>query len=150
MKNIVNFRVHIAPVGFEVDRNLDVVMISAYDKPSDYHLLPWGNLREPLRNLKRAQYVIYTKTEQFQYAPIHNMINPYLNNSPISSTMHPVLIKIDKTGYHTSSPIDEPVFAFCGIANPNSFIQTVKQMGLNIVGKQIFRNHINYNHRTTR
>ena len=42
-------------------------------------------------------------------------------------------------------PIDVPIFAFCGIGNYNTFIQILNETGLNIVGKQIFRDHQKYN-----
>ena len=128
----------------QVKRNMDMVMISAYDKLSDYHLLPWGKLREPLRNLKRAQCVIYSKTKQFQKPFLHNILNPYFNNSSTASIMRPVLMKMDENGYHKTLPIDVPVFAFCGIGNSLYFMQTVKGIGLDIVGKQIFRDHQKY------
>ena len=131
----------------KVKRNMDVVMISAYDKPSDYHLLPWGKLREPLRSLRRAKWVIYTKTNQFQNSPLHNIINPYLKNSPTTSIMQPTLMKMDEAGYHRSLPTDEPVFAFCGIGNSNYFMHTVKEIELNIAGKRFFRDHQNYTFR---
>ncbi len=105
----------------KVERNMDLVMISACDKPGDYHLLPWGKLREPLRSLKRAQYVIYTSTKRFQKPPLHNIITPYLKKKLTTSIMQPVLMKMDDTGYHKALPIDEPVFIFCGIGNSDSF-----------------------------
>ena len=94
---------------------MDVVMISAYDKPFHYHLLPWGNLREPIRNLNRAQYVIYTNTKQFQIPPLHNILNPFLQNVPITSIIQPILMKMDAAGYHKALSTDKEVFVFCGI-----------------------------------
>ncbi|SVD84991.1 uncharacterized protein METZ01_LOCUS437845, partial [marine metagenome] len=131
----------------KVKRDIDVVMISTYDKIANYQLLPWGKLREPLRSLKRAQYVIYTKTKQFQRPHLHKIFNPYMKNSPTMSIMHPVLMKMDGAGYHKAAPIDVPVLTFCGIGNPNFFIDTVKEVGLNIAGKRIFRDHKKYNPR---
>ena len=124
---------------------MDMVMISAYDDIADYHLLPWGKLRESINGLKRAQCIIYTKTTQFQNPKIHSILKPYLINSPTSSIMKSMLMKMDETGYHKALPTDESVFVFCGIANPNSFIQTVKEVGLEISGKLIFQDHQKYN-----
>ena len=59
--------------------------------------------------------------------------------------MRPVLMKMDENGYHKTLPIDVPVFAFCGIGNSLYFMQTVKGIGLDIVGKRIFRDHQKYN-----
>ena len=69
-----------------------------------------------------------------------------MKNSPTASIMHPMLMKMDKTGYHKALPVDEPVFAFCGICNPIPFIKIVKETGLKIVGKRIFQDHQKYNH----
>ena len=129
----------------KVNRNIDIVMVSAYDKRDNYHLLPWGKLRESINGLKRAQCIIYTKTTQFQNPKIHSILKPYLINSPTSSIMKSMLMKMDETGYHKALPTDESVFVFCGIANPNSFIQTVKEVGLEISGKLIFQDHQKYN-----
>jgi len=131
----------------KIERNVDVIMISAYDKISDYHLLPWGKLREPLNNLKRANCVIFTKTNHCLNSDIYNILNPYQKKSFISGTMMPVLMKMDEKGYHKSSPVNEPIFAFCGIGNPNSFIQSINEVGLTIAGKRIFRDHQIYNPR---
>ena len=59
--------------------------------------------------------------------------------------MQPLLMKMDDTGYHKALPTEEPMFAFCGIGNPNYFIKIAKEIGLNIIGKQIFRDHQKYN-----
>ena len=61
--------------------------------------------------------------------------------------MQPILMKMDEKGYHKSSPANEPIFAFCGIGNPNSFIQSINEVGLTIAGKRIFRDHQIYNPR---
>ena len=123
------------------------MMISADDKPHDYHLLPWGKLREPLQRLKQAQCVIYTRTKKFQYPPLHNILNPHLKNTPIASIIKPVLMKIDNTGYCKAMPTDAPVFAFCGIGAPYYFFELLKETGLKIGGKRIFRDHQKYNPR---
>ena len=59
-------------------------------------------------------------------------------------------MKMDETGYRETMPVAEPVFAFCGIGNPNSFIQTVEEIGLNLIGKQIFQDHQKYNPKVLR
>jgi len=128
----------------KVKRDMDIVMISTYDKPYDYHLLPWGKLREPIRNLKRAQCVIYSRTIKFRYPYFHKNINPHLTNPAITSIMQTTLMKIDDSGYHKALPVDVPVFAFCGIGNSDSFIHILKEMGLNVIGKRIFQDHQKY------
>tara|TARA_B100000315_G_C14201992_1_gene418064 strand:+ start:113 stop:496 length:384 start_codon:yes stop_codon:yes gene_type:complete len=59
-------------------------------------------------------------------------------------------MKIDDAGYHKALPTNTAVFLFCGIGNPEYFIQTVKKVGLNIIGKRIFKDHQRYNPKVLR
>ena len=49
-----------------VKRDLDILTVSTNDRKKYYELLPWGNLREPLNNIERADLVIYTKTDNYK------------------------------------------------------------------------------------
>ena len=64
-----------------VQRDIDIVLISAEDSEESYKLLPLGKLREPLRSLKRAHYIIYTKTKSYNNPKIHSRINQLLQRS---------------------------------------------------------------------
>ena len=129
----------------KVKRDIDIVTVSSDDGGNDYHLLPWGKLREPLKNLIRSDFVIYTRTNQHNNPPIHNTLKPYIKNLSINSVMQLVLMKKDKTGYHKSMPEIEQVFAFCGIGNPDCFFNNVRKIGLQIGGSRIFQDHQKYN-----
>ena len=128
-----------------IERDLDIVLISSNDKIGDYHLLPWGKLREPLYVLKRAQCIIYSKTKQFQNPSQHEIINPNIITSPITNIIQPIIMKMGETGYKKVFSVDEPVFAFCGIGDSNSFVQTANELGLKIIGTHFFQDHQNYN-----
>ena len=39
---------------------------------------------------------------------------------------------------------DQPIFAFCGIAEPNSFINSAKELSLIIKGRKFFQDHQEY------
>ena len=39
---------------------------------------------------------------------------------------------------------DKKVFAFCGIGNPEAFLNTIKGLGAEIVGSKIYNDHYNY------
>jgi len=36
------------------------------------------------------------------------------------------------------------IFAFCGIANPDAFLNTIKNIGANLVGSKIYNDHYHY------
>ena len=39
------------------------------------------------------------------------------------------------------------IFTFCGIGNPKSFLNTVKSMGLTVVGSKVYNDHYHYTDR---
>ena len=128
----------------KVNRNLDILTISSNDKKIGYRLFPWGNLREPLKNINRANYVIYTKTVNHKTPAIHSEFQPFLKTSPINSSLLPILMKYNASSYKKSPPPDKPIFAFCGIAEPNSFINSAKELSLKIKGRNFFQDHQEY------
>lgn len=128
----------------KVKRDLDIITISANDKKNNYRLLPWGRLREPLQNIKRADAVVVTKTENFTSPNIHVKVSSVFNGSPIFSTIIPILMKYESSGYHKSLPLTIPLFAFCGIGEPASFFKSIEQLDIRIGGKRIFPDHQKY------
>ena len=128
----------------QVNRDLDIIAISAYEKQKDYELIPLGNLREPIKNIKRADLVIYTKTENYKIPAIHSKIKHNLSGNIINSFMQFVLMKYDDSGYHKVQPPDNYFFAFCGISDPRSFINYASKLGLKIKDERFYKDHQNY------
>ena len=128
----------------KVNRNLDIVTVSANEKNENYKLMPRGNLREPLKNIDRASCIIYTKTENYKTPAIHSAIQPLLKTNPINSSLLPTLMIYNSSGYQKTRTPDKPVFAFCGIAEPNSFINSAKELSLIIKGNRFFQDHQEY------
>jgi tetraacyldisaccharide 4'-kinase len=128
----------------KVNRDLDILTVSSNDKKTDYKLLPWGNLREPLKGISRANCVIYTKTKHYKTPAIHSELQSFLKTNPINSSLLPTLMKYNATNYQKSHPPENPIFAFCGIAEPNSFIKTAEELSLKIKGRKFFQDHQNY------
>ena len=69
---------------------------------------------------------------------------PFLKTNPINSSLLPSLMKYNTTNYQKSRPPDKTIFAFCGIAEPNSFINTVEQSSLKVKGRKFFQDHQEY------
>ncbi len=128
----------------KVKRDVDILTLSANDQTADHHLLPWGKLREPIKNLHRANRVVVTKTDNFTPPQILSLLNPFFKNDPIFSIENFTLIKYAEDGYNKSLPIDKEVFAFCGIGEPDSFFKALSQLHIRLGGKRIFRDHQPY------
>ena len=127
-----------------VRRDLDIVTISANDQKEDYRLLPWGKLREPLQNISRANAVIFTRTNNYNPPELLPSIKPFVKGKFLFSTQHLTLMKYDKEGYQKSLPPEDILFAFCGIGEPKSFLDSFAKLGLKSGGKRIFRDHQEY------
>ena len=126
-----------------IERDLDVVLINAKDKKSDHKLVPFGLLREPLSSLKRADILIFTKTNLMQSndylnKTIKSVGKPYFSStleaqSPISLNGEPIIIEKGTR-----------VLALSAIADTNGFITTLKQLGVEIVDHFDFVDHYSY------
>lgn len=126
-----------------IDRDLDIVLINSQSKTSDNHLLPYGLLREPKSQLKRADLIFLTKTN------LGETVSPLAQNSDLNmfkSIMIPKQSITDAAGnkkmLESLSGIN--VFAFSGIGDPESFHSLIADTGANIVGKEIKPDHFHY------
>ena len=110
-----------------IHRDLDIVLINTNQRHSQ--LLPNGLLREPYKNISRADCVVLTKNSMdFNIKPLE-----YLN-LPIFKC---------EENYSLSAEKKEGV-AFCGIGNPVSFWKTLEFLSVKINKKIEFKDHQNY------
>jgi tetraacyldisaccharide 4'-kinase len=139
---------------FGVARDVDIVLIDYNDELENDHLLPAGRLREPLSALARAQYVVITKVpsepDQAKLQRISSLVMKYAPHAELSScritskNLHPFGCPDVTLGPATLH--DTRVFAFCGIARPDLFLEQLRAMGAQIVGHKTFPDHHWYSH----
>ena len=128
----------------KVKRDLDIITISANDSKNDYRLLPWGKLREPFKNINRSNAIVFTKTDNYTPPNMLAEFQSVFKGNSIVSSIIPVLMRYDSSGYHKSLPSSEVLFAFCGIGEPDSFFKSIKQLDIKLGGKRIFSDHQEY------
>jgi len=128
----------------KVKRDLDIVTIAANESNANYKLFPLGKMREPWQNIQRSDLVVYTKTEN-KIPDIHSKLQHHFPKDYTISTFDMLLMKYDINGYVETSAPNEPLFAFCGIADPQSFFKSILMLGINIQEKIIYKDHQNYN-----
>jgi tetraacyldisaccharide 4'-kinase len=130
-------------------RDLDIVTIDA-TQPFGYgKMLPAGLLREPAASLKRADAVVITRCDQITKAELSQIektlqiINP---DVIIARSIHaPAYVKsMDNKEISLEHLKDKKIFAFCGIGNPDAFLNTIKQLGANLVGSKVYNDHHHY------
>ena len=134
-------------------RNIDIVLFNTDKLAGNSRVFPGGDLREPVKALKRCDAFILTGTsernseraERFkdvlaQRFPDRPVFIAHYTPSDIvryNSKGSPVLLgeeKKDVTVFH----------AFRGIAHPGNFEQTLEEMGINVAGFKAFPDHYPY------
>lgn len=124
-------------------RNVDIVLInSAHRQPK---LLPYGPLREPLRNVKRADAVIFTKANLTP--PGEKLINnvsrycSFTIQSELSPDTH--LIAFDGST-KSLNEINGSVVAVSGVGDPDSFEVILEDAGLDYIHHFRHDDHADY------
>jgi tetraacyldisaccharide 4'-kinase len=130
-------------------RDLDIMAIDA-TRPFGYdRLLPAGLLREPKRAIRRADAVVITRYDQSTAADIEMLEEQIRRIKPgivIAKAIH--RHRCARGTGDVSYDLDElrrkGIFAFCGIGNPEAFLDRLKKHGMNVVGSRVYNDHHNY------
>jgi tetraacyldisaccharide 4'-kinase len=130
-------------------RDLDIVTIDATNPYGFGRLLPAGLLREPLTCLDRADVVVLTRCNQVtdnDLEKIEVKLKSLNSNLIIARSIHKptyVILSDNKTpGIEELK--NKKVFAFCGIGNPDSFFNTIRQLAATLVGSKSYNDHHRY------
>lgn len=122
---------HILDDGFQhrqLHRDIDILLVDREDWQDS--LLPAGNLREALPAAKRADVLAIPVDD----AEFEVELRRWGWGGPVWRLHRHMQVP----------PIDEGVFAFCGIARPEQFFAGLRQSGLRLAGQNIYRDHYEY------
>lgn len=128
-----------------IARDLDLVLIDATDPFGGGRVLPAGLMRERPGNLRRADAVIVTRSDQVTkatLADIDQRIARYHGRPPIAHAVHGWTRIIDAA----DTPVDRPgahVHTLCGIGNPDAFIDQADR-SFRVVGSTVLPDHAAY------
>ena len=131
----------------KIFRNIDLVLLDSQNQPGNDHILPRGRLREPIAGLRRAGAFVITRTGEWPQA--NNIIGKLAQaeNIPIFMSIHKPkdIIKGDNSRQWPISELKgKNVCAFCGIAKPESFKNTLLAAGVQVLFFDIFSDHHRY------
>jgi tetraacyldisaccharide 4'-kinase len=126
---------------------LDVVLVDRQAPFGNEHLLPRGTLREPPRNLRRANYIMITKCNGESNEDLIREIRLYNRTAEIIECAHKPLYL--RHLYHDERlPLDYLkglyIACLCGIAAPESFQTGLRRLGANIEISRSFADHHRY------
>jgi tetraacyldisaccharide 4'-kinase len=132
----------------KIQRTINIVLIDGTNAWGNGKLLPAGNLREPLAEVRRANCVVITRAnESDSLERLRAQIEGIAGAIPIF-TSHLKLTNIRSLDQNISSADlaarKTPVAAFCGIGNPKSFFKLLGDEGFNVAYSRVFRDHQSY------
>ena len=131
-------------------RDLNILIIDATN-PWGGGLLPGGRLREPLNGMKRADCIVITHANQAkEIESIERRIGQFVGDRAVfkssikTKRLRPMQAgRVEEaTGWQTTTP--EPVAAFCGIGNPQSFFTHLNSDGHSLCYSRVFSDHHRY------
>lgn len=125
--------IHLLDDGFQhraLARDFDIVLVSSADAKD--RLLPTGRLREPLKNLRRADVVVMDEKDET------NLVRPYAKT--IWRTRRTLSLVSANGGASTA----QRPLVFCGIAKPERLEEDLRRMNLVPAKVITFRDHHTY------
>lgn len=127
----------------KVNRNCDIVLINSKKNLFDEKILPAGNLRESLNQLKRANVVIFTKIDYDINNDDLKLVRENYKGSVFESSI--ILNALTDNLLQMKGKLktinNQSVVAFSGIASPDSFKDTLLKSGINVVDFIPFKDH---------
>ncbi|MCX5717707.1 MAG: tetraacyldisaccharide 4'-kinase [Nitrospirae bacterium] len=134
---------------WQLFRDKNILLIDAENSFDNRRLLPVGLLREPLKEIERADIVVLTKTDNIRQAIIEDIageIKSYNSKTPVFLSMHKPAGFVKLSG--ETMPFEwakgKNFFAFCGIGSPESFKKTVLSAGCSLKGSKKYSDHYSY------
>ncbi len=131
---------------------LNLLLVDKTNPFGNGHLLPRGILREPIKHLKRASYVFLTKSNGVRDPELEQLISSHNPEADIIECAHkPQYLR--RFGAADGAPGSREelaflkgrrVFAFSGIATPESFEKFLRDLGALIVGRERFLDHYRF------
>ena len=131
---------------------LNLLLVDKTNPFGNGQLLPRGILREPIKHLKRASYVFLTKSNGQRDPELERLIATHNPGVDIIECAHRPR-HLQRFGVPPDAPgareplsflKDRRVFAFSGIATPESFEKFLRDLGAVIVGRERFLDHYRF------
>ncbi|NTW70074.1 MAG: tetraacyldisaccharide 4'-kinase [Chlorobiaceae bacterium] len=132
----------------QLGRALDIAIVNAAEPFFKAKMLPEGRLREPLKNIERADLILLNKITDNEQAETLK--------KELEKTGRPVIKARQKTGdliclsgecissEEAPRPESLNALAFAGIASPESFLESLKLKGVTVSAHRFFKDHEPY------
>jgi tetraacyldisaccharide 4'-kinase len=136
-----------------LDRDVNIVLLDS-ERPfgKNGRLFPEGILREPLESLARAHFIVLTRYAQTDLYELTQTIRRYNHKAPIYTASHVprCLVNDQWQPFDLNTLAGKKVFAFAGIAKPQSFQNLLRSLQADTVVFKAFPDHYSYRQKDIR
>lgn len=130
-----------------MDRDIDLVLFDGTALAGNSRVFPGGPLREPVSSLNRCHAFLITgvtadnrqRTEYFT-----ELLRQRFGDKPVYISTVLDLQLMQGNGKVATVDKASPCFAFCGIANPTRFRNSLAQLGVFLANFQFYKDHVAY------
>ena len=141
---------------WQLERDMDILLVDAVNVFGNGYLLPRGTLREPLSHIDRADVCLMTKVDQAAPGAIEYIwetFRSYNQDGLILESIHQPRQFVRLADWYEDIaaggvPVTElrgkKVLAVSAIGNPASFEQTLADLGIEIVESMRYPDHHDY------
>jgi tetraacyldisaccharide 4'-kinase len=129
-------------------RDINIVLLDSKRPWGNGHVLPRGSLREPYTELHRANVIILTRSDYSDNSNYFMDEEVWLKGIPLFRSRHKAkdIVQGNLTNSKSVSSLKgKKVYAFAGIAQPQSFRNSLLAAEAQIVSFDIFPDHHRYN-----
>lgn len=129
----------------QLERDENIVLIDATNPFGNGYLLPRGILREPLTALRRATNIVLTRCDQaHELDQLESGLKEMCTHAPIRKTCHmpnSLWRVCDNSVLSLEEIHGKEISAVCAIGNPESFFDTLENLGAKVTNKIAFPDH---------
>ncbi|OYT72921.1 MAG: tetraacyldisaccharide 4'-kinase [Chloracidobacterium sp. CP2_5A] len=133
---------------FQLQRDLNILVLDATDPFGNGELLPFGRLREPLYALKRADAVVVTRTDRaFDQAHLLGVLAACDVTAPVFFAYHDIVGVYELGARRPQAQrtlVGQPIGAFSALGKPVIFEDDLANLGANVVFTKRFPDHHAY------
>ncbi len=129
--------------------HINIVLVDSTDPFGNGHVLPRGILREPIKNIRRADYIFLTKSDgTHKNQHLKRFLRRHTRRAEIIECCHKPQHLVKLFSDHDEFPLDflkgKKVAALSAIARPASFESFLEQLGADLVARDHFADHHRY------
>jgi len=126
-------------------RDLDIVCIDATNPFGNKELLPAGSLREPMKNLRRADVVVITRSNLVDdQSLLRAKIVECAGNISVFESSNKISGLTEVSEFNAVAEKGSKALAFCALGNPSNFFSQLTSEGYDLVSKKPFPDHHYY------